>query len=175
MRIPSIRIFPPPWWIVNENCWTASSQWPQCHADCQQEVQQSCQWPLPLEKVPCPLHRDCWALWLPYSKVLEFSKFRKLECLDLSTILPFPVYSNDDNSFKVTSELKIMKIMEVAGTLPLKSLDLSHNYLAYTLDQDFLVNIVLNIEHVEFIATFNTCQRTSLQILNKILDGVSLT
>ena len=68
-----------------------------------------------------------------------------------------------------------MKIMEVAGTLPLKSLDLSFNYLTNTLDQDFLVNIVLNIKHVEFIATFNTCQRTSLQILNKILDGVSLT
>ena len=67
----------------------------------------------------------------------------------------------------------------MVSTLPLKTLDLSLNdllnTLENTLDQVFLANIVLNIQHVEFIATFLTHQLASFQILDKILDGVSLT
>ena len=132
------------------------------------------------KKYPIPsmeiVHRHGYHTLL---KVLEFPKFCKLERLDLVLIPPYRVNTNDENSLEVEPDQEFLKIMEMASTLPLKSLDLSLNDLLNTLentpDQVFLANIVLNIQHVEFNNTFLMGQRASFQILNNILDGVSVT
>jgi len=71
-------------------------------------------------------------------------------------------------------------IMKMAGTLPLKRLDLSYNSLDLGYNtigchsyQDFLAEMVLNIQHVEFNWSFT--EDTSAQLLDKILDRVSET
>merc|ERR1719431_550469 len=113
-------------------------------------------------------------------EVLKLPKFSKLEILDLSRILPSELKDKLITSDKKDLEQKFLKILEMASTLPLKSLDLSYNdlNLSYNnmyipIDQEFLSKMVLNIQHVEFNATF--CQFTgpTKLLLDKIFDGVS--
>ena len=118
-------------------------------------------------------------------KVLELPKFSKLEALDLNRILPIRFRNNCNMrkyyKFNEEVEQSFFKIMEMANTLPLKSLDLSYNDLdlSYnTHDQNSLAKMIVNIQHVELYATFRgrlELQRASYQILDKILDRVSVT
>ena len=118
-------------------------------------------------------------------KVLKLHKFSKVEVLDLNRVLPIAFKKNYKIYYKYNNEVeqKFLKIMEMANTLPLKSLDLSYNDLDLSYNtlpgshyQEFLAKMVLNIQHVEFFATFRSkLQRASFQIPDKILDGVSAT
>ena len=118
-------------------------------------------------------------------KVLKLHKFSKVEVLDLNRILPIAFKKNYKIYYKYNNEVEqnFLKIMEMANTLPLKSLDLSYNDLDLSYNtlpgshyQEFLAKMVLNIQHVEFFATFRSkLQRASFQIPDKILDGVSAT
>jgi len=113
-------------------------------------------------------------------KVLKLPKFCKLEVLDLNRILPGRLRIYNINLFEEENFLKILKLI---SSLPLKSLDLSyndldlsHNTLERRSYQNFLVKMILNIQHVEFNASFrNKLQQASFQLLNKILDAVSVT
>jgi len=122
-------------------------------------------------------------------KVLELPKFSKLEVLDLSRIL-LGVLKNKNNLkfFKEELQQKFMAILKMASTLPLKRFDLSYNSLDLTYNtigclsyEDFLAKVVLNIQHVGFNATDptimfrNKLHRTSVQLLDKIMDKVSDT
>merc|ERR1719431_897328 len=111
-------------------------------------------------------------------EVLKLPKFSKLEILDLSRILPSELKDNLITSDQKDLEQKFLRILEMASTLPLKSLDLSYNdlNLSYNsmykpMDQEFLSKMVLNIQHVQFNATF--CQFGGQLLLGKILDKVS--
>ena len=121
-------------------------------------------------------------------KVLELPKFSKVEVLDLNRILPIAFKKNYKifcyYNFNEGVEQKLFKILKMANTLPLKNLDLSYNDLDLSFNtpqegshyQDFLAEMVLNIQHVEFYATFRAnLQKASFQIPDKILDGVSVT
>jgi len=112
-------------------------------------------------------------------KVLESPRFSKLEILDLTgtCILPSGVRKNKSsrNFRRKEFQQKYMAILRMASTLPLKRLDFSHNSLDIIGDhfyQDFLVRMVINIQHVEFNSDDDD---TSDKLLDKILDRVSET
>merc|ERR1719233_1493100 len=110
-------------------------------------------------------------------KVLELPKFSKLEVLDLSEILQGVLRNKNDLKFrKEELQQKIMAILKMASTLPLKRLDLSYNSLDLSYKtigclsyEDFLAKMVLNIKHVEFNSTDPTFRSklhwTSVQLL----------
>jgi len=141
-------------------------------------------YPIPAMKIVRQLHGLDILL-----KVLKLPKFSKLEVLDLNSIL-LGVLRNKNNWRFRKEELqqKFMAILKIASTLPLKRLDLSYNSLDLSYNtigclsyDDFLAKMVLNIQHVELNATDPTfmCRkklnRTSIQLLDKILERVSET
>merc|ERR1712243_51563 len=92
-------------------------------------------------------------------KVLELPKFSKVEVLDLNRILPIDFKKSYRVYYKYNNDV-----------------DLSYNSLPGSHYQEFLAKMVLNIQHVEFFATFRSkLQRASFQIPDKILDGISAT
>jgi len=111
-------------------------------------------------------------------KVLELSRFSRLEVLDLRYILPVAIIQDYSMyvDFKRWEEFKqkLLKVLEMASALPLKSLNLSFNdFKVLNLSPpclDLLVKMVLNIKHVQLNSTY-----PPQGLFEKILDGVSVT
>jgi len=107
-------------------------------------------------------------------KVLELPRFSKLEVLDLSGIRLWALKRKEKEL-----EQKIWKIIEIASTLPLKSLNLYFIGLDQLScpNQDFLAKMVLNIQRVQlkFTTTNFMDKHQRGGLLEKILDGVSGT
>jgi len=114
-------------------------------------------------------------------KVLQLSRFSKLQVLDLNRVLaglmrkiglkPFDQDSASSQQFQ--------EILITASTLPLKKLDLSYNNLAGLPSPELLSKLVLSIEHVELAYTFRGTDldnwNLNRQILSDILEEISDT